>query len=654
MFKYTLFVLALAFTFTVNTQTSLASVSQQMGFYDTQYSNLTNDDCKSCHGLNTTELHHSTYQATTSNCGYCHLSNNGQLEVNRDCISCHYSSPHHQSAFAINGQCAACHSPNLVTSVLLDPGVFTPPGAVTPAVCRKCHVGSTSATPPIGESRDLHHDSISDCQLCHYSDMTTSIRLCEQCHQPTDLHWIHTDKCGSCHSVKRTTKLPPAQPKPNITSLSTTFGKPGATVVVNGVYFGSSVGDVKVGIISANIQSWQDNAITITVPDMVYGTYSLGVINSAGSSNQKLFTVLQDGTTVTTVYGIPDKLYVNYTETDCRTCHGINTAAAHHASLSGGQCTLCHTLTNGVYSVVRDCKVCHTTTPHHSSDLAKAGVCTGCHSSSIISDFNTVPKPTILPDTSTPTPANCNTCHTTPSNYELHEGTGLLDCAWCHGEATQIRSCENCHSVNTLHNVSTHLKPENCKACHGITPGQQPPSPSGVPDITSLSSNSGGPGTNLTITGYNFGSLPDQGRVHFNTYDAPVISWSDTSITVRVPSIAMGNYLVNVVNPVGTSNGREFTITTPGSVSGKVVDNYGNPLAGAYIVAGTKYAYSDANGLYQVTGLPQGLYTIQASLTGYSSAKQSIAICDNIDTKLDFTLTKTTKRRSTKNNVINY
>jgi hypothetical protein len=68
------------------------------------------------------------------------------------------------------------------------------------------------------------------------------------------------------------------------------------------------------------------------------------------------------------------------------------------------------------------------------------------------------------------------------------------------------------------------------------------------PTITSLSSASGPVGSSLTITGTNFGSSQGASTVTFNGVSAGVaVSWSDTSITVIVPSGATtGNVVVTV------------------------------------------------------------------------------------------------------------
>jgi len=84
----------------------------------------------------------------------------------------------------------------------------------------------------------------------------------------------------------------------------------------------------------------------------------------------------------------------------------------------------------------------------------------------------------------------------------------------------------------------------------------------------------------------------------------------------------------NLAEPVATGNdtitsGIDFSLARPGSVSGVVRDNFGNPIPGASISAtrteccGSGSTTTDANGAYTVTGLAQGSYRLRASAQNY-------------------------------------
>jgi IPT/TIG domain len=84
------------------------------------------------------------------------------------------------------------------------------------------------------------------------------------------------------------------------------------------------------------------------------------------------------------------------------------------------------------------------------------------------------------------------------------------------------------------------------------------------PNINSISPTSGPVGTSVTINGVNFGGTQSTSSVTFNNTTANPTNWSDTSITVPVPSAATSG---NVVVTVGglASNGVGFTVTTTSS-----------------------------------------------------------------------------------------
>jgi hypothetical protein len=79
--------------------------------------------------------------------------------------------------------------------------------------------------------------------------------------------------------------------------------------------------------------------------------------------------------------------------------------------------------------------------------------------------------------------------------------------------------------------------------------------------ITSITPGSGPTGTAVKITGKNFGATEGNGVVHIGSVLANVVAWSDTTITVKVPSglkvVAQG---VSVLTDAGESNQVDFTV----------------------------------------------------------------------------------------------
>jgi len=80
-----------------------------------------------------------------------------------------------------------------------------------------------------------------------------------------------------------------------------------------------------------------------------------------------------------------------------------------------------------------------------------------------------------------------------------------------------------------------------------------------LPTISSLSPNSGAPGTLVTIAGSNFGSSQGTGTVSFNGQLATISNWSSTSISAVVPNFAAsGNVIVTAFD--AASNGIPFSV----------------------------------------------------------------------------------------------
>lgn len=81
-----------------------------------------------------------------------------------------------------------------------------------------------------------------------------------------------------------------------------------------------------------------------------------------------------------------------------------------------------------------------------------------------------------------------------------------------------------------------------------------------APILSSLSVNTGPPGTEVTLKGQGLGDGADS-RVDFAGTAAEVAEWKDTYIVVYVPSTCQSG-AVSVNTPGGTSNPLGFTVET--------------------------------------------------------------------------------------------
>lgn len=95
-----------------------------------------------------------------------------------------------------------------------------------------------------------------------------------------------------------------------------------------------------------------------------------------------------------------------------------------------------------------------------------------------------------------------------------------------------------------------------------------------APEISQVNPSSGEPGTEVTITGANFGdSQGNNSKVEFGSVNAPPESWSSSQIKVKVPSgLEAGDYEVSVVTDAGSSGKVSFTIGEKKTADGEASD----------------------------------------------------------------------------------
>jgi len=222
-------------------------VPQEIGIYDTVYEELSEVDCRSCHGNSLADRHHATETVIDHGlCTPCHevIPESPGVVVIRDCVTsgCHSTFDlstngwHHDTDLSASGNCIACHDPNLIARISPVRDFLTyPPSVVTPSPfsCENCHwgqrasithnpeapghpstydhydmngsfIGAHEYSKPIYENIDTHHmgfrGNITDsCTICHSSDPDDSswspnnpelIRYCEVCHDVASLHTI--------------------------------------------------------------------------------------------------------------------------------------------------------------------------------------------------------------------------------------------------------------------------------------------------------------------------------------------------------------------------------------------------------------------------------------------------------------------------------
>lgn len=180
-------------------------------------------------------------------------------------------------------------------------------------------------------------------------------------------------------------------------------------------------------------------------------------------------------------------------------------------------------------------------------------------------------------------------------NAARNDGTPGLDCKWCHGSTSNIsspdwldvRSCEQCHSVSSIHNIqydytntSTirgygHIGSNNpsdaanyswdCKGCHAWYDAGDINAIAGaiIPDITSITPNLLKTGLNsvVTITGSDFLSGSGTYTVNVSIDGTTLLtpnSATNEQIIVTVPQLTAGVHTIQVVK-TGDSPGEKIS-----------------------------------------------------------------------------------------------
>ena len=320
--------------------------------------------------------------------------------------------------------------------------------------------------------------------------------------------------------------------------------------------------------------------------------------------------------------GIYDTSVNQLAEDNCRNCHnstylgGVPTR--HHNLVPSGEygCVACHPVVNGPngYSVLidRNCIACHNGSafyanpsliagrPHHNTSQAQVRNCEACHGGFVDSynDGHYVPTynvSIVTPDTSykifNATSGRywggCEACHqgnasSNPgilSNVDSHHNeifgvTQGYSCTWCHiaqGTALDIRRCEDCHSVATIHNIQYNYSGTNgqqgyghiganwdCNGCHAFWDAGEVP-PFGGPIVIDASSFTpsvlnANQATVVTIAGDNFVQDTYTTTVNVDGNSITPTSVTNSQIVVTVPALVAGVHQIQVVKTGATDS----------------------------------------------------------------------------------------------------
>ena len=336
---------------------------------------------------------------------------------------------------------------------------------------------------------------------------------------------------------------------PIVTSLSPALGRVETTVVIGGANFGASqgTGTVTFNGVAATATSWSDSAITVTVPAAA-ATGPVVVTVGGEASNQVTFTVTG-----------PPPVISKLKPGEGGVGESVKVKGEHFGTARGTS----KVTFNGEPAISRK----------WDDDKITVNVPAGARTGPVV----------VTVDGQASNPVTFSVTGSSPSIISLDPTLGEVDTSvtitGVHFGATKGASTVTFNGVTvatyTSWSDTAITVPVPATAATGpvvVTVGGQVSN--GVtftvtvpaPSITGLNPTEGRVGASVAISGENFGASRGTSAVTFNgTPVATYTIWSDTSITVTVPTNATtGSVVVTVGGQV--SNGVEFTVdeTLPG------------------------------------------------------------------------------------------
>lgn len=356
---------------------------------------------------------------------------------------------------------------------------------------------------------------------------------------------------------------------PTITSISPTSGPVGVAVTLSGTNFGASQGSSTVSLngTSAAVTSWSSTSITALVPTGASsGTFAvtvgsntsnsstftvttlptswsdgdIGSVGVSGSANYAngVFTVKGGGQQV---YGTSDSFHFTY-----QSLSGDGSIVARLVSVQGAS----GYATAGV--MIRETLNAGSTNAKTAEWPAYNGIYLDLRSTTGGSTSEPGSKSMTLPYWMKVTRGG-----STFTSYTSADGATWTQC----GSNQTISMAQSVYIGLEVNSGTTTAVATATFDSVSVSTASTP-----APAITSISPTSGVVGTQVTITGTGFGSSQGGSLVTLNNTVVAVSSWSNTSISVTIPTGAASGpepLLVSLAPSMNDSNAASFDVTLP-------------------------------------------------------------------------------------------
>ena len=349
-----------------------------------------------------------------------------------------------------------------------------------------------------------------------------------------------------------------------ITSISPNSGPVGSVVTITGENFGTSQGTSAVSLngTSATVLVWLDTTITALVPSgATSGALSVTVNNEIANSATFTVTALPTGWTDqdigsvglagsatyangvftvkgsgTGIQGTADEMNFVY-----QPLSGDGTIVARVASVSGGSYSQAGVIVRQTLNA----------NDSNASECYQLGAVNFTWRSSTGGNTASDGNSTV----SLPVWVELIRSGSTFSTYLSSDGVNWIQAAGSPETISMTTSVYVGLGVSNDNNSNLATATfDNVSVSSAASP---------APEITNLSATTGPVGTQVSISGNNFGATQANSLVTLNAVPIPVVSWSATSISVTIPSGATpGPMVVSVAPSMNDSNPVKFTVTS--------------------------------------------------------------------------------------------